>query len=148
MASSNRNLGLPITTELEHTLREIIKLDDQRRIFDYVCPSCWGPVRNRQLGALECRDGRKLVYGYCSDCWYKVTDSLPMPDGLRDRVPIIEYTYDQHRPCQVRGCDSQYSQAHHIIPREISREWREKYPTVDLCIACHERWHDLTGLGL
>ena len=101
---------------------------------------------NHGLGAQINADGRRQVNAYCVRCHTKITSVLKIPRSLREKVPVISHSMNA-RPCVVRGCDSPYSQDHHIFPQSIDYEYAWLYPTVSLCEHHHRLWHDMTGIA-
>jgi hypothetical protein len=46
--------------------------------------------------------------------------------------------------CTVCGVRAKL-ESHHLAPRELFGEEAERWPCVDVCRDCHERWHERIG---
>lgn len=128
-------------------LWEILQENVNPYHYGKIAGNCWAcDAYMPGLGAQINSDGRRQVKAYCARCHSQLTSVLKIPRSLRERVPVIGHSMNA-RPCEVRGCDSLYSQDHHILPVSIDSEWAWRYPTVCLCEHHHRLWHQMTGLA-
>ena len=57
-----------------------------------------------------------------------------LPTGLEDSI------------CQVKGCGRTDIELHHFAPRSLFPD-ADNWPCLPLCVRCHKRWHDVTGVA-
>lgn len=121
------------------------------------CPKCsqqnslFGKPRG--VAFVRQRTGSGFSIGArCFDCDRWVMTQTPDGYGIwirHDRFPehIVERMHwvgqDNQAPCPICECVA-VLERHHLAPRALFGDECERWPKIDICHACHKRWHQKT----
>ena len=96
------------------------------------------------------------ILAWCRRCQRIVRTPVRGADGPKQYVPGFYFTQgekdamrvlprdDAKRQCPVCG-EARALENHHLAPREFFGDECERWPQVEICGECHERWHRLMG---
>lgn len=106
-----------------------------------------------QLGAVIQTNGIPAYRVRCVGCG-KESGEIKRSEALTLIAAGVQYVWtrepyahnDTHM-CGVKGCNRTDVEWHHWAPRSIFKKEADNWPVTPLCVACHKRWHDMTGVA-
>ena len=110
-------------------------------------PSCGAAPCGGRLWRDRTATGVK-VRSWCFKCQRSPTPRQPfvsvrsLAPGVVDSLPQWPGEGSNDGPCAACGAVGP-REVHHWAPRHLFGADADKWPTADLCGACHRRWHDL-----
>lgn len=140
----------------QQQVEKLSKIDDPKidLFIDLVkalnCPSHYQSMVS--FGKCEMQSGEFHIIARCSQCETRITSNghfiskKLIPNAILEMLPIFESYLDYDNICEV--CGSAGVELHHWAPRQFFPDDFEKWPKSNLCLKCHQLWHNIITIPL